>query len=320
MYCRYLLVLFIGCSMSSRALYGMDSCDMQEVSPQKRERTFWKDVLDGAVAGGIEVMCNNPLVVIKNNLILSKETSASGKGVLKAFSTQLANPKGMIKKYYKGCGTGIASMAPITALQNSIAFLLGKGFGDAPTLAQRTVAAFGAGCISALLGSPSDLVVLQRQNPLYSGETLMGTLRRIYGVKGLATVYRGISGTAARDGIFTAAYKTGGDAINSVIPSITGNPEVDVVLCASLAGVIAAVLSHPADVIAARMKSDLEVVNYKTVWQTASTLVKEERASALFKGLAPRAFRIMLAIPLISAMLQWEVGTKAAERIVANRS
>ena len=273
--------------MSSGALYGMEMCDMQEIPQQKKERTFLKDVLDGAVAGGIEVMCNNPLVVIKNNLILSKEGNASGKGFAQSFYTQLADPKAMVKKYYKGCGTGIASMAPITALQNSIAYLLGKAFGDTPTLAQRIVAACGAGCLSASLGSPSDLVVLQRQNPLYAGEALTGTLRRIYGVKGLATLYRGVSGTAMRDDIFTAAYKTGGDAINRVIPSIREILLLMLSMCSPCRS------SSGDSLTSGRRyrcwyKSDLAASHYKTTWQTACTLVKEERASALFKGLAPQ--------------------------------
>lgn len=314
MYYKYIAALFIGCSMSFGALC-MEMCDTDEFSSSK-ERTFLDGVIDGAVAGGVEVAFNNPWVALKNELILSKEGNEANTSMIKQLYAQLSDPKKMIRKYYKGCGMGIASMAPITALQNSIAFLIAKSFGSDPTLAEKTIAAFGAGCLSASLASPADLVVLQRQNPSFASENLFGTLRRIYKVNGFATVYRGVTGTGARDGIFTVAYKTGGDVINTIVPSITGNVAVDKAFYASFAGVIAAILSHPADVITARMKNDLTASEYTTSIQTARTLIKEEGMRALFKGLTPRAFRIILAIPLLSAMIEHEVGTRAIHSIM----
>src|SRR5438445_5829835 len=148
-----------------------------------------EDFLNGAFAGGIEVVVNNPLVVIKNDLILSKKGNGARKNILNSLTDHLMDPKKMVQKYYKGCGAGVASMAPITALQNGATFFLTKGFGDNPTLAQKTMAACGAGWFSALLASPADLVVLQRQNKLYAQESLSNTLQRIYRVNGLKSVY-----------------------------------------------------------------------------------------------------------------------------------
>lgn len=311
----YMLMIIVGCTINSRPMWAMDSADMQEVKTTKKDASFLKDFLNGAIAGGLEVACNNPLVVLKNDLILSK--GGSEKNMLAMLVEYAKDPKKMLKKYYKGCGTGIASMAPITALQNGIAVMLGGIFGDDPTLAQRTLAACGGGAMSAILGSPSDLVVLQRQNPLYTNETLMATVRRICAHNGLATLYRGVAGTATRDGIFTAAYKTGGEALSAVMPSLTGNPSIDKIVCASLAGVIAAIISHPDDVITARMKSDLAREQYQNSIQTAMSIVSEESVAALFKGLTPRAFRIMIAIPFISAVLQLQPGSRAVESLVA---
>lgn len=303
----YTAIFLAGCAMSTKTLQAMDTYKEQKIISLKKNRTFMEDVFNGAIAGSVEVLINNPLVVIKNDLILNKKENKN--------HFNLKNPHNIIKKYYKGCGAGIASMAPITALQNSISFFLAKTFGNNPTLTQKTIAAYGAGWISALLASPADLIVLQRQNSLYAKESLHGTLQRICGVNGLATVYRGLNGTGIRDGIFTAAYKTGGSIIHNIIPTITDNTETDKILCASLAGLIAAILSHPADVITARMKSDLSASYYKTTAQTAATIIKKEGLSALFKGVTPRAFRIILAIPLLNVMLDHEIGTKLIKKI-----
>jgi len=270
-----------------------------------------EDFFNGAIAGAMEVVVNNPLVVIKNNLILNKKekgTDALKKGLF-------VNPQNIVTKYYKGCGTGMILMAPITALQNSTTFLFTKILDNNPTVTQKTIAACCAGYVSAILASPADLIVLQRQNPFYTQESFNGTLQRIYRVNGLKTIYRGLNGTGIRDGVFTAAYKTGGNIIHGIVPTITGNTNVDKIICASLAGLMAAIVSHPADVISTRMKNDLAVSYYKTTCQTAFRIVKEEGASALFKGLTPRAFRIMLAIPLISLALDYKIGTSVIKQI-----
>lgn len=310
----YKSVLIAACAMNT-PIHAMDTYKKQDIVAVKKSRTFMDDVVDGAFAGSFEILVDNPLSVIKNDLILSTTKNKTNKTIFDSFKNNLMNPKKMVKKYYKGCGTGMASMAPITALQNSMAFLLAQPFGDNPTLAQKTMAACGAGYCAAILASPADLVVLQRQNALYTRESLAGTLRRIYRVNGCMTMYRGLNGTGIRDGIFTAAYKTGGNVIHSIVPPITDDTKKNKIICASFAGLVAAVISHPADVITARMKSDLAASHYKTTPQTLVTIVKEEGLSALFKGVTPRAFRIMFAIPLISTVLEYEPGTTLVKEI-----
>lgn len=312
----HLVILMTGCAVSTHTLQAMDTDKKQDILSVKKKHTFIQDISNGAFAGGTEVMLNNPLVVITNNLMLMIQGNNSNKKpFLNSLKSNVANPQHMIKKYYKGCGTGVALMAPITALQNSAALILTKAFGDNPTLTQKTMAACGAGYLAALLASPADLVVLQRQNPEYCQESLKGTLQRIYKVNSLATFYRGLNGTGIRDGIFTAAYKTGGNTLQNIVPTITGDTYKDKLLCASLAGVIAATLSHPANVVTARMKSDLSATYYKTTPQTIATIVKKEGFSALFKGLSPRAIRIMLAIPWISMILDYDVSTKISQKM-----
>ena len=67
---------------------------------------------------------SNPLIVLKNDLILrSKGHTPQPPGPqgqpLHASAKQRAEQ--LIRKYYKGCGTGVLFMAPIVAVQNSTA-------------------------------------------------------------------------------------------------------------------------------------------------------------------------------------------------------
>lgn len=279
---------------------------------QEKQSSFMKSFLNGACAGSIEVMVSNPLIVLKNELILKTKGGTSNPTVA---HTPYAALKAMMHKYYKGCGTGILFMAPITAVQNSTALVLAELFKgqNESTLTQKAVAAFCGGTCSALIESPADLLVLQRQNPAYKHEEVKETWQRIYAVRGLPTFYRGAMATCTRDGTITLAYKTGGDIIQKWFPFTMENSTAQKVACDAVAAIVAATVSQPADVISARMKSDLAKNVYKSSVQTALDIVRKEGYTALFKGLIPRGSRILLAVPLLSALTQREVGTNAIE-------
>lgn len=302
------LLLSMAACMSMSAMQ-----EKTQETAQQPQATFMHNLIRGACAGALEVVVNNPLIVLKNQLILAAKDKGSQATVAAIIGMAEAARPGVfmhrfgqsVQKYYKGCGTGIASMAPITAFQNGVALFLTEHLGSNPTIEQKTLAAFIAGFSSALLSSPADLLVLQRGISEFKHERLLQTWNRVLGVgglRGMARLYRGFTGTALRDGVFTAGYKTGGALLQPYNPIHTGNQWWDTVLCNALAGVIAAAISQPVDVITARMKSDLSKNTYKNTLQTAQLLMEKEGPSALFKGLVPRGSRIFLAIPLLSIL------------------
>ncbi len=289
----------------------------------EKQSTFLKSFLNGAVAGSVEVMVSNPLIVLKNELILRAKAHPShapaSPEALKHMFKNLSKERmrELMQKYYKGCGTGILFMAPIVAIQNSTALVLAQLFqGQSDvTLAQKTLAAFCAGACSALIEGPADLLVLQRQNPSFKHELLKDTWQRIYKERGLSTFYRGISATCMRDGTITIAYKAGGEIIRKWNPLTTNNEAVDKTLSDMVAAVLAATLSQPADVVSGRMKSDLTKSVYKNCIQTALHIIRKEGIRALYKGLVPRGTRAFLAIPLWRLLTEQEVGTQALARL-----
>lgn len=220
----------------------------------QKQSTFLHNFVNGAVAGAAEVVISNPLIVLKNELILrSKNNRPQPPGPHERLHEPRASSNKffeLLKKYYKGCGTGIVFMAPIVAIQNSAALILAeqfKGDSNANEL-QRAAAAFCAGSLSSMIESPADLVVLQRQSPAFKNESYEQTWQRIYKHKGLPTFYRGITATCVRDGTITIAFKGGGEMIRNSLPLTTGNKTVDKTLSDICAALVATVLSQPADV------------------------------------------------------------------------
>mmetsp|Transcript_6466 Transcript_6466/g.15615 ORF Transcript_6466/g.15615 Transcript_6466/m.15615 type:complete len:113 (+) Transcript_6466:105-443(+) len=70
-------------------------------------------------------------------------------------------------------------------------------------------------------------------------------------------------------------------------------------LGASGAGMIAATLSHPLDTMKTCMQGDVEQKTYKSLFQTFSTLYKEEGAGRFFRGWSWRTTRMICAIFLL---------------------
>ena len=187
MYMNYLYAtILLFCVASS--LVAME----QAKEKPKKQLSFLENFANGAAAGGIEVMMSNPLIVLKNDLILrSKGHTPQPPGPqgqpLHASAKQWAEQ--LIRKYYKGCGTGVLFMAPIVAVQNSTALILAELFkkDSRATYLERAMAAFCAGSLSSMIESPADLVVLQRQNPAFKTESYRETWQRIYQHRGFAT-------------------------------------------------------------------------------------------------------------------------------------
>jgi hypothetical protein len=300
---------------------------MEKTQTTEPKTTFARDIVDGAAAGSVEVLVNNPLIVWTNRLILTASDKRSLQEKLTALVRLISSEEfknsfrsrellRRLAPYYKGCGTGIASMAPITAFQNSVALALNKLFKDMPEKIRLVLAAGMAGYLSAIMSSPGDLVVLQRQHPDFKGESFKDTLQRIYETRGARNFYRGATGTGVRDGLFTIAYKSGGDLLLPYMPK-TGNTRFDSTLANALIAILAAYVSHPAHVISARMKSDLAKTKYRSTLQTAFKLLSQEGAEVFLKGVTPRASRILLAVPLLNYLTKEHIGTKAVDTIAA---
>ena len=271
-----LFLLLLAACVSSLAMESVDKIKSQQ------KASFWQEVLNGGVAGALEVLLNSPLIVLKNELILQAKGTKPAP-VVSAESWQEA-AQAFVRKYYKGCGTGMASMIPITAFQNSMSLVFAQAFGAGKSLTAQALAAMQAGMLSSLLSSPADLVVLQRQNPKFVGESFAETMQRVLSQRGVLTLYRGVTGTGLRDGLFTVAYKSGGKLLQEEVRVSTGNKKLDGFLASILVAVVASVVSQPLDVVSAKMKSDLACTKYKTSFSTVQSIYTSEGLGAFMKG------------------------------------
>lgn len=237
----------------------------------------------GSVAGMTEVLVDQPLIYCKNMLQQGQKISL--------------DPRVL----YRGFGVNISCMVPTTALQiaaNSALEDIIPGI-DTSTMMLR---AFGAGALSALTSTPTELIVLQQQN---AGTSTRVTIQNFIEQQGYGVLYRGVSPKALRDGVFCVGYLSLYPVLKNEIRATYIDSDPMAMLIAGMsAGVVTAVASHPFDTVATLMQADYARKQNVTMLQTASALYRQNGAKGFFKGVVPRGTRVAMAIPLMNEVQQ----------------
>ena len=143
--------------------------------------------------------------------------------------------------------------------------------------AEQIAAGVGAGAISSLFAGPMELVMIQQQ---VKGGGLVSTASNVM-KGGASTVFRGTTGMALREGIYSGGYL-------GIIPVVRGEiqkryPELSQdqarLAAAFTAGPVCSMLSHPPDTIKTCLQGDIENATYKSYSQTVSRYARGSLAS-----------------------------------------
>lgn len=192
----------------------------------------------------------------------------------------------------------ITNMAVLTGLQFPLTGAVTKVFtGGADrrlSNAEQIASGFLGGVLSGFACAPMELVMIQQQR---FGGTLIATPMRIVGEIGAAGLFRGLSMSCGREGLFTAGYLGIGPVISRTLQEEYNQPvSVAKVGGAIGGGVIAATLSHPMDTCKTCMQGDIQRQAYGSLTQTASALYKEAGAGRFFRGWSWRTGRMICAV------------------------
>lgn len=156
-------------------------------------------------------------------------------------------------------------------------------------------AAFG-GCFAALFASPVELVMIQQQ--LFGGH-IWDVPRRIIRQGGLGSngFMRAVSITAVRDTIYVCGMLGVTPVAQLYLQHKHGFDSSTAAVSASvLGGIIAAVPSHPLDVIKTCMQGDLRQKEYTTAFETAKRLWHQGGMKRIFAGCVWRTVNIVATV------------------------
>jgi len=241
----------------------------------------------GATVGTIEVLCLQSLNYCKNMIQQGQPISLDP------------------RKMYRGVGANCVNMGSCTMIQFAIGGSLKKMvLGDQParrlTVSEEMLCGIGAGVVSAIVGSPLELIMIQQQRK--GGNTL----ETVKNIASPGTVMRGFVGAAIREGLWTCGYLSIPPIVRHTLTENypeTFNSDAKARVPASLlGGLFACYLTQPADTIKTCMQGDIERTKFGTVTETARVLFKEGGIPAFYRGATFRYGRMVCAVALMDTL------------------
>jgi len=282
--------------------YAMESA---QTPPSSASVQMVKSIISGAGAGAAEVCLLGQVCSYFINQLIPRPGMPG-----KRFSL---NPKfwtniGIISLYpkhiYKGVGVNAGSMAPITAIQNMVADQSKKWFQAQQqaklTDAQELMPPVFAGAVAALCATPAECLPNYMQRTATDELRHLSTRQAIQETRakyGRQYLWRGLLATMVRDGFFTAGYKTMPYIVAKPVDAMIDNKPTAHMATLIAAGILTAVATQPAHVIARYMQNNHKI---RSSLQAGADIVKQNGMRGLWSGGIPRGGRIIVAIPVLS--------------------
>jgi len=238
----------------------------------------YQNALVGATVGMIEVLILQPFNYAKNMVQQGQSISLSP------------------VKWYRGVGANCINMGSCTMIQfaagGSFKNMVGKG--DNLSASEEMLCGIGAGVVSAFVGSPLELIMIQQQRKGNS------TIQAIKSVAKPSLILRGFEGTAVREGLWTCGYLSIPPIVRRELrtryPDTFPTDNKARVPAALLGGLFACYLTQPFDTMKTCMQGDIERTKFGTLTETGRILYGEAGIFAFYRGATFRYGRMCCAV------------------------
>lgn len=182
------------------------------------------------------------------------------------------------------------------------------------------LAGTSARAIAAAAVAPIELIRTQMQSGIWErGLGLIGGLRRTTAVHGVGGLYRGLVPTLFRDIPFSGLYWTLYESTKARVERAEVTPFVASFLSGASAGMVAACVTTPFDVVKTRMQIAIYSYNPATSAEaplgpveTLRSIIRTEGASALASGMGARITKVAPACAIMIS--SYELGKRLAVR------
>jgi hypothetical protein len=256
------------------------------------ESDAWAALTAGTVAGASEPLMMQWLTTLKNRAQLVKQA-------------HIQLPVLTIKELWRGAPIAALCLGADTGIQTGLNAAL------IPYISNSFGSSLVAGALSAyLLGGPAELIIAQQQIHAKSAADALTYVYRNVGMRGL---WRGANWCAGREGIFASGYLWLAPKLSTYAQE-QGIPMVPAKLMGGvLGGLVAMIVSHPADTIKTRMVSDIPSslglkFRYRTGFDVvAEMMCTEGTLMPLYRGSLPRVVNGTLAITWFAIMAPYIV-------------
>ncbi|XP_057311165.1 mitochondrial glycine transporter B-like isoform X1 [Hydractinia symbiolongicarpus] len=264
-----------------------------------------KSFLAGSLSGTLSCVLFQPLDLLKTRLqmaspisVLQKKSSQSN--MISIVYNVIRTEK--VPGLWRGVIPSLYRTVPGVGMYFSTLNFLKSFFSHETTFYENLALGFTSRAFVGAILLPVTVIKSRFESGQFNYTSVPQALRLIWRVEGLSGLYSGFSATIARDAPFSGLYLmfySQGKKIAS--QGFIDEPGVKThFLCGVVAGLLASVVSHPADVIKTQMQ--LYPSRYQNTIHCAKIIHAEHGTIGFLRGMVPRCLRRTL----ISA-LSWTV-------------
>lgn len=205
---------------------------------------------------------------------------------------------------YRGVGANCINMGSCTMIQfaagGKLKNMVLNGEDRPLKIYEEMACGAAAGFVSATIGSPLELVMIQQQR---KGGSTAATLQSIANP---TNVFRGFTGAAIREALWTCGYLSIPPIVRGHLmdtyPDTFDTKDKARIPAALLGGLFACYLSHPVDTIKTCMQGDIERETYKSFTKTAAKIYSDSGIPGFYRGATFRYGRMVCAVFIMDAL------------------
>lgn len=278
-----------------------DAGDDATAAPPGTAETSAKLAVSGAAGGVVEAIVVQPLDMVKTRFQLNTGQNTS---IVRAIRDVVK--EGGVMRLYRGMLPEAIGMVPkssgMYATYESVRRNLTARNGGETTMAIAASAGTASGLAEAVIVTPFQVVKVRLQAKEHLGRYSSPTdcIAKTMREEGLAGFTRGLGPTCWRNGVWNTVYFGLMFRFKQLLPTPkTHAGELGSTLLAGFGGgMIATGFNAPFDVTKSRFQSQVhvpgQVPKYRFTLPSLAAIVREEGVAAVYKGFAPKAWRMGL--------------------------
>jgi len=263
-----------------------------------------KSFLAGSLSGTCSTLLFQPLDLIKTKI---QQVGGSKRSMLDVTRGVVACEK--MPGLWRGVGPSLVKTVPGVGIYFSCMHTMKTNlFQGAPSASQSLFVGAFARTVAGCIMIPVTVVKVRYESGTYGYRSVGDALRAIQSREGVRGLTRGLLPTLLRDVPFSGIYLMLYDKLKRIaanrMPSSFINDDMNRFLCGIGAGVLASLLTQPADVV----KTRLQLSGGDSLASVIRLIGREEGMRGYFRGCAPRTLRRTLM-----AVLAWTVYEQAVK-------
>lgn len=201
---------------------------------------------------------------------------------------------------YRGVGANCINMGSCTMIQFVVGgrlknMVLGSDQHRSLSLGEEMLCGIGAGSVSAIVGSPLELIMIQQQR---KGGNAGARIADI--MKNPTNIGRGFAGACVREALWTCGYLSIPPVVRSTLmtsyPDTFDTNDKARVPAALLGGLFACYLTQPFDTIKTCMQGDIEREVYGSFTHTGKHIYDSSGPTGFYRGATFRYGRMVCAV------------------------